>query len=50
MKTKLEQQKPIFWKGKLCKLVKWETMNLGGKLEVKINKSLIEVDIDELTN
>ena len=48
--TKLNQQQPIFWKGKLCKFIKWETLNLGGKLKIKLNTDFIEVDISELTN
>ena len=48
--TSLNQAKPIFWKGKLCKFIKWQTLNFGGKLKIKINKKFIEVDISELTN
>jgi hypothetical protein len=50
MKPELNQSKPIFWKGNKCKLIKWETLNFGGKLKVKINTRFIEVDISELTN
>lgn len=50
MKAKLNQSEPIFWKGKLCKLIKWNTLNFGGKLKIKIDKKFIEVDIDELKN
>lgn len=51
MKTAhLNQQLPIFWKGKLCKLIKWDTLNFGGKLKIKINKAFIEADIKELHN
>jgi len=50
MKTKLEQEKPIFWKGKICKFIKWETLNFGGKLKIKIDKKFIEIDINELHN
>lgn len=50
MKAKLNQSKPIFWKGKMCKFIKWETLNYGGKLKVKIDKKIIEVDIEELSN
>ncbi len=50
MKTKLNQSAQIFWKGKICKFIKWETLNFGGKLKVKIDKEFIEVDILELTN
>jgi hypothetical protein len=39
-----------FWKGKLCKFIKWETLNFGGKLKIKIDKKFIEADISELTN
>jgi hypothetical protein len=48
--TTLNQSAPIFWKGNLCKFIKWETLNFGGKLKIKINKNFIEVDISELTN
>jgi hypothetical protein len=48
--SKLNQGQPIFWKGNLCKFIKWETLNFGGKIKIKINKSFIEVDISELTN
>ena len=34
----LNQSQPIFWKGKICKLIKWETLNFGGKLKIKIAK------------
>lgn len=50
MKTQLKQSESIFWKGKLCKFIKWETLNFGGKLKIKIDKKFIEVDISELTN
>ena len=46
----LNQSQPIFWKGKICKLIKWETLNFGGKLKIKIDKKFIEADIKELTN
>lgn len=49
-KFKLNQLEPIFWKGKKCKLIKWKTLNFGGKLKIKINKHFFEVDIKELTN
>jgi hypothetical protein len=48
--TKLNQQQPIFWKGKLCKFIKWETLNFGGKLKIKLHTEFIEVNISELTN
>jgi hypothetical protein len=48
--TTLNQSAPIFWKGNLCKFIKWETLNFGGKLKIKINKNFIQVDISELTN
>jgi hypothetical protein len=48
--TTLNQSTPIFWKGNLCKFIKWETLNFGGKLKIKINKNFIQVDISELTN
>jgi hypothetical protein len=47
---KLNQSQPIFWKGNLCKFIKWETLNFGGKLKIKINRKFIEADIAELTN
>ena len=50
MKTKLNQSDPIFWKGKLCKFIKWETLNFGGKLKIKLDKKFIDADISELTN
>jgi hypothetical protein len=49
-KIELNQSKPIFWKGKFCKFIQWETLNFGGKLKIKIDKNFIEVDIDELNN
>ncbi len=50
MKTGLNQSAPIFWNGKLCKFVQWDSMNLGGKLKIKVSSSFIEVDISELSN
>jgi hypothetical protein len=50
MKTTLNQSAPIFWKGKLCKFIKWETLNFEGKLKIKIDKIFIEVYINELIN
>ena len=47
---KLNQQEPIFWKGIKCTFIKWETLNFGGKLKIRLNKRTIEVDISELTN
>jgi hypothetical protein len=49
-KEKLNKKKPIYWKDRLCKSVNWDSMNLGGKIKVKIDKSFIEVNVDELTN
>ena len=50
LNTNLNQSLPIFWKGKQCLQIKWETLNFGGKLKIKIGKSFIEADINELTN
>ncbi len=50
MENTLNQSAPIFWKGKPCKFIKWDTLNFGGKLKIKIDKKFIEVDISELTN
>lgn len=50
MRKELNQQAPIFWRGNLCKFIKWESLNFGGKLKIKIHKKFIEVDISELTN
>jgi hypothetical protein len=50
MELKLEQQKPIFWKGKKCDFIFWDTLNFGGKLKIKIGKKKFEVDISELKN
>jgi hypothetical protein len=47
---KLNQNQPIFWKGQLCKFIKWESMNFGGKIKIKLNKTFIEADIKDLTN
>ena len=46
----LQQEKPIFWNNKLVKFINWDSLNLGGKLKIKINKNFIEVDISELKN
>ena len=46
----LNQSQPIYWRGILCKFIKWETLNFGGKLKVKLNKNFIEVDFKELSN
>lgn len=50
MTTTLNQQAPIFWKGKVCKFIKWETLNFGGKLKIKVSSKFIEVDLRELSN
>jgi len=50
MNNNLNKTLPIFWKGKLCKFIKWETLNFGGKLKIKIDKKFIQVDILELNN
>ena len=50
MTTKLNQSQRIYWKGKLCKFIKWETLNIGGKLKIKTDKKFFEVNISELTN
>ncbi len=47
---KLNQSAPIFWKGIKCTFIHWESLNLGGKLKIRLNKRTIEVDISELTN
>jgi hypothetical protein len=46
----LNKTLPIFWKGKPCKFIKWDTLNFGGKLKIKIDKKFIQVDISELNN
>jgi hypothetical protein len=48
--TTLKQPLPIFWKGRLCKMIDWDSLNLGGKLRIKVSEKFIEVDISELTN
>jgi len=48
--NRIDQSKNIFWNGKLVKFVKWESMNFGGKLKIKIDKRFFEVDISELSN
>ena len=50
MKTELNQSAPIFWKGKLCRFIKWESLNFGGKIKIKVSTKFIEVDIKELHN
>ena len=50
MKTDLNQSQTIFWKGNIVKMIKWETLNFGGKIKIKIDKKFIEVDLSELTN
>ena len=50
MEKELKQEKPIFWNGKLIKFIKWDSLNMGGKLKIKISNSFIEVDISELSN
>lgn len=47
---KLNQLVPVFWKGRRCKAIKWNTLNLGGKLKIKVNDRFFEVDISELSN
>jgi hypothetical protein len=49
-KVKLDKLKPIYWNDRLCKNVNWESINMRGKIKVKIDSSFIEVNIDELTN
>lgn len=46
----LNREKPIFWKGNLCKMIFWETLNFGGELKIKIKTKKILIKIDELTN
>jgi hypothetical protein len=48
--SQLNQQEPIFWKGILIKEIKWETLNFGGKIKIRINKKFIEIDSSELHN
>ena len=50
MKTELNQSLPIFWKGIKCNFIWWESLNFGGKLKIRLNKKIIEVDILELSN
>ena len=50
LKTQLNQEKPIFWKGNLCKRIFWETLNFGGELKIKINSKTFFIKIEELTN
>lgn len=48
--TKLQQEKPIFWKGIKVQYIMWNTLNFGGKLKIRLNNHTIEVDILELYN
>lgn len=50
MKTGLDQAKPIFWGGKICKFIKWESLTIGGNLKIKVGSQFIEVNISELKN
>lgn len=50
IKNKLNQQAPIFWRGKLCKFIKWDSLNFGGKVQIKISDTFFEADISELSN
>jgi len=46
----LNQSAPIFWKGKTVKFIKWDSLNMGGKIKIKISTTFFEVDINELSN
>lgn len=48
--TIIDKTAPIFWRGKECKQIKWDSLNLGGKIRIKIDKAFISVDISELSN
>lgn len=50
METKFNKQLPIFWKGNLCQLIKWETLTFGGELKAKIKGKFITININDLTN
>lgn len=52
MKTleKINQSKPIFWKGKQCKFINWESLNFEGKIKIKISSKFIVINLDELSN
>lgn len=50
MTNHLNQSQPIFWKGIRCKFIKWESLNFGGKIKIILNRRIIEVDINELSN
>jgi len=50
MTTELNQSAAIFWKGTKVSFIKWETLTMGGKIKIRLNKKTIEVDINELTN
>lgn len=49
-KQTLNQQAPIFWKGRLCKKIEWDIPYLQGKVKVKLTHAFFTVDINELTN
>jgi hypothetical protein len=49
MKSQLNQSATIFWKGKVCKFIKWETLNID-TIKIKVNKNFIEVNLSELYN
>ena len=48
--TDLKKDETIFWKGIKCKFIKWDSLNFGGKIKIRINNRTIEVDISELHN
>jgi hypothetical protein len=50
MKKELNQQQQIFWKGNICELIKWETLNSKNELVVKINGQFYSVNINQLKN
>lgn len=49
METQLNQSASIYYNGKKCQFIKWETLSLG-QIKVKISNKYITVNISELYN
>jgi len=46
----LNPTRPIYYRGKLVKFVKWETLTPDKKIKVRLTTKFIEVDFTELPN
>lgn len=51
MKNELNQQLPIYYNGKLCKFIDWDSLDFLGYVKIQVtSKRFIKVSLNNLNN